>query len=644
MKKVIIVVAAVILSSGLQAQKDTTSMDEVILTANKFEQKQSHTGKVVTVISKEQLEKSAGKTLGQVLNEQAGLTIAGVYNATGSVQTVFMRGASSGRNLILIDGIPVSDPSMINNEFDLNLLSINDIERIEILRGAQSTLYGSDAIAGAINIITIKKDVNKPLNVKGTSAFGNKNTARNNVQVFGRLDNKLTYTTRYAKLTTDGFSSSTDALDAGNFDKDGYNGNIASAALQYQALPVLTLKTFVQHSKYRADVDRAIFADDKDYNINNSNFAAGGGVQFKKGIVQIKANYQYGKLKRRYLNDSLDFPANGTKFESNKYDAKTQYAELYGNIKATDWLTILAGFDYRKGNMNQLYYSIHEMYGPYESEFTNKSIHQSSAYASLLFALGKRLNIETGGRYNDHSRYGNNSTYTFNPSFIINDHWRVFGSIASGFKAPSIFQVYDAFNGNEELKPEKSTNYEIGIQQTWAPLSTRAVFFHRNIKDGIDFNYITYQYFNFVKQEVNGLELELSARPVKALTLSVNYTYITGEEQTQSRETFSDTTYNHLLRRPKHSFNISAGYQVCPDFYLSISGRSVSKRYDVGGFMADDIPLDSYFLLNAYAEYKYGNHIKFFADLQNITNKKFADIRGYNAIPFLITGGITFNW
>lgn len=642
MKRQFFVVAAVIIGSQLQAQKDTTSLDEVILTANKFEQKQSQTGKVVTVIGKEQLEKSAGKTLAQVLNEQAGMSIVGANNALGSVQTVFMRGSSSGRTLILIDGIPVNDPSMINNEFDLNLFSINDIERIEICRGAQSTLYGSDAIAGAINIITVKKDVTKPFNVKATSSFGNKNTVRNNVQLYGKINSKLTYTTRFGKLSTNGFSSANDNIGNKNFDKDGYDGNVANAALQYQIVPALSIKTFIQHSKYKADIDAGIFTDDKDYTINNSNLSTGGGLYYKKGIVSITGNYQYGKLKRKYLNDSLHAPG-FNKFESNQYSGRTNYAELYGNVKATEWLTILAGFDYRKGSMNQQYLSI-SGFGPYSSEFENKSLHQSSFYGSLFFsALEKKLNVELGGRFNKHSRYGNNSTYTFNPSYTINKNFRVFGSIASGFKAPSIFQVFDGFSGNEDLKAEKSTNYEIGVQQTHSAISSRVVYFNREIKNGIDYNYTTRKYFNFVKQEVSGLELELTAKPVKALSITANYTFITGEEQTQSRKSFSDTTYDHLLRRPKHNVNISIGYQFCPDLFVSISGKSVSSRYDIGGYMQNDVLLDNYFLLNAYAEYKYGRNVKFFADLQNITGKKFSDIRGFNAIPFLISGGVTFN-
>jgi vitamin B12 transporter len=642
MKRHFFVLSAVIFSSQLKAQDSTAkTLDEVIVTANKFEQKQSQTGKVVTVITREQLEKSSGKTVAQLLNEQAGITINGAYNVTGSVQTVFTRGASSGRTLILLDGIPVNDPSMINNEFDLTLFSINDVERIEICKGAQSTLYGSDAIAGAINIITIKKDVSKAFNVKVTAGLGNKNTARNNIQLYGKAG-KLTYTTRFAKLRTNGFSAAYDSTGAKGFDKDGYDGNVINAGLQYQIIPSLLVKTFILHSQYKADIDAGVFADEKDYRINNSILTSGAGLNYKKGIVNITANYQYGELKRNYRNDSLFVRPFGTKFESNKYGGRTQFVELYGNVVISKWLTVLAGSDYRWANMNQQYFSL-SSFGPYSSQFDDTSLHQTSFYSSLfLNGVNKRLNVEIGGRLNKHSRYGNNSTYTFNPSFSINKNWRVFGSIASGFKAPSIFQLFDVFSGNPDLKPEKSINYETGVQQVHEKISSRVVYFHREIKNGIDYNYTTFKYFNFVKQTVNGLELELLLKPVKGLNINANYTLITGEEQTQSRKNFRDTVYNHLLRRPKHNINLTVGYEFTKGLFASISGKSVSSRYDVGGYKKEDVLLDNYLLLNAYAEYKWKPAVKFFFDMQNITGKKFFDIRGYNAIPFLVSGGISF--
>jgi len=185
MSKKLTLLLTLLSSAGLYAQKDslrTSVLDEVVVTANKQEQKQSTTGKVITVIGQAELSKSSGKSLGQVLNETVGITINGALNNAGTNQTVFMRGANSGRTLILMDGIPVYDPSQIGNEFDLNLFSINDVERIEVCRGAQSTVYGSDAVAGVINIITVKQNVNKPINVKATLTAGNLNSFRHSYQ------------------------------------------------------------------------------------------------------------------------------------------------------------------------------------------------------------------------------------------------------------------------------------------------------------------------------------------------------------------------------------------------------------------------------------------------------------------------------
>ena len=134
-KKLITLSVGLIATTLLFGQKDSSKLDDVIVTANKIEQKQNTTGKVVTVITAAQLNAYAGQTVAQVLSDQAGLYLPGTLSNAGTVPSIYMRGASSGRTLILVDGAPVGDPSMISNEFDLNLVPLAQIERIEILKG-----------------------------------------------------------------------------------------------------------------------------------------------------------------------------------------------------------------------------------------------------------------------------------------------------------------------------------------------------------------------------------------------------------------------------------------------------------------------------------------------------------------------------
>jgi vitamin B12 transporter len=629
MKRIAYTFAALAIAQTAFSQENTGTqqLDEVVVTANKTEQKQNSTGKVITVITKEQLEKSTGRSVAQVLNEQAGIVINGALSNTGSVQTVFTRGASSGRTLILVDGIPVNDPSMINNEYDLNLFSINDVERIEICKGAQSTLYGSNAAAGVINIITQKKDVNKAFNLKASAAGGNKGTFRGNTAVYGRKG-KLSYTARYARLHTDGFSAAYDSTGNKNFDNDGYNGNASNAMVQYQASEQLMFKAFTMYNQYKTDLDYGAFTDEKEHTVNNRSLNTGGGFQFKNETVVLTGNYQYTKTRR--FDQSLS--------SSNENHSIAQFAELYGNIKLGSGFSLLQGADYRYGSMNTAYRNTTNP--QWNSDFRDTAASQGSMYASLNYA-STRFNVELGGRLNVHSSYGSNYTYTFNPSYTISNHYRVFGSIARGFVAPSLYQVFGP-SGERNLKPEQSTNYELGVQQQYNAISHRIVYFHRNVTDGIDYDNQNFVYFNFLKQKVNGLEYEIIAHPVKSLTLTANYTLLTSEERTQSRITTKDSTYKYLLRRPKHAVNINIGYQFTQALYASISGKYISSRYDAS-YQQLDPKLDSYFIMNAYAEYKAGTRLKFFADAQNLTNKKFFDVRGYNNIPFLVNAGVTFN-
>ncbi|MBD0369093.1 MAG: TonB-dependent receptor, partial [Flavisolibacter sp.] len=248
-KKTILIAVSVLTGTRAFAQTDSLysmELNPVIVTANKLPQKQKTTGKVFTQISKGQIERSVGKSLSQLLNEQAGITISGAFNNAGSNQSLYMRGASSGRTLVLLDGIPIYDPSVINNEFDLNQIALNNVECIEICKGGQSTVYGSDAIAGVINIITTKQNNVRPIALKATLSAGNYHTYKAAIDMAGKKK-KWSYDIKYSKVYTGGFSAAYDSTQTNNFDRDSYNADVVNGLFKYQLSDEIVLKGFAQY-------------------------------------------------------------------------------------------------------------------------------------------------------------------------------------------------------------------------------------------------------------------------------------------------------------------------------------------------------------------------------------------------------------
>ena len=621
-----------ILKDTLRKRVDSSiNLEEVIVTANKLEQKQNATGKVVTVINAAALQANAGRTIAQILNEQAGLYLPGSLSNAGTVPSIYMRGASSGRTLILIDGMPVGDPSMISNEFDLNLVPLNLIERIEILKGAQSTLYGSDAIGGVINIITKNKSIP---NFSGDFSTGSYGTRKLNLQHSNTIG-KLNYAVGFGNEAATGFSSATDITGKNNFDKDGYKNNNWFANINYTINQNWNIKASTHQTSYNADIDYGAFKDEKDEKFNNATKLTGIVLKYKKEKTIFQFQYQLSTQDRQYKNDSAD--RTYIIFEDNQYTGKSHFADAFYSTSISKNIQWIVGADFRYGSYQQTYISLSK-YGPYNDNFKDTFQYQTALYSSLLIndASNKWL-LELGGRMNKHDRYGSNQTFTISPSYKLNSTFRLMASASTGYKAPSLYQL----SYNEKLKPEQSFNTEIGIEYKTNTVFARAVYYNRTIDNGIDYNYIDYNFFNYIQQKVNGLELELNWKANEKNNIALNYTLMNGQETNQNRATTTDTiTYNYLLKRPKNSFGIQWTYQASPKLNFSIAARYISKRYDVGGYAADDVTLDSYTLLNAHIQYNCNKHILLYADGQNLGNAVFHEINGYNAMGRMIMLGI----
>ena len=284
------------------SQKNAYSLEDVIVTANKIEQKQNTTGKVVSIITAADIKANAGRTLSEILNEQAGLYLPGALSNAGTVPSIYMRGASSGRTLVLIDGVPAGDPSMISNEFDLNLVPLSQVERVEILKGAQSTMYGSDAIGGVINIITKSKDQKSWSGSYSTGTYGTHKFDLQHAHTF----NKLSYVAGFENQSANGFSSATDIKNTGLFDKDGYQNKSWFVNVNYAFNNNWNLKAYTRQTSYSADVDYGAFKDDKDEYFKNATKMSGVTLKYKKENTSFQLLYQYSTQDRNYLNDSTD--------------------------------------------------------------------------------------------------------------------------------------------------------------------------------------------------------------------------------------------------------------------------------------------------------------------------------------------------
>jgi vitamin B12 transporter len=608
--------AQLMISQVANAQtQDSLQLKDVVISATKNNQKQSQTGKVVTVISKEVLEHSAGKSLSELLSEQAGIIIAGSGSNPGKNKDIFLRGAGVAYTLILIDGIVVGDPSSIASSFDLRLINIDQIERIEILKGGQSTIYGSDAVAGVINIIT-KKDGKKGNNVSGIASYGSYNTFKGSIGLNSKVD-VFSYNINYTHNSTDGISEAIPAPnDATVFDKDGFKQDALNANFSLQADKNLTINPFIRYSAGTFKYDDGSFSDAN--NVSTLKHVNGG----------LNAQYLLGKAKFN-LNASLENSTRDYKtaftWSSGQYQGKQTLVDLFYNQDLSEKVNLLVGVDNRTTKI-------------ISAAPIDPKANLFSTYASLFLHDLSVFNLELGGRYNKHDKYGENFTYSITPSVNIVNHVKVFGTISTSFKAPTLDMMFGMYGANPNLKPEKSDNYEVGTRINLADnkFTLRIVGFKRNLTNAIV--YATQGYINQDNQKDKGFEIE-PAFKFNKIKVTGYYAYVDGKNETT----------DFLLRRPKNTIGANVGALATENLYLSANFRRFGKRIDANfdpvTYAMTYVDIASYNLVDFYAEYALlGKRIKLFADLKNILNKKYTELYGYSTMGFNVNGGISFKF
>jgi len=616
-----------LLSTAAQAQDTTRVLKDVVISATKVNQKQSQTGKVVTIITREELERSSGKSVAQLLDEQAGIIVNGANSNPGLNKSVYLRGADNKHTLILLDGVLAYDPSNVGGAFDLRLLSVDQIDHIEILKGGQSTLYGSDAVAGVINIIT-KKGGSATPSLNGVASAGSYGTAKGSIGLAAKIKD-LSYNINYSHERSDGVSEAAQPATATSpFDKDGYNQDAVNAQFGIRVSDKFKINPFLRFLQGKYNYDDGGFTDGGSYfTSKHLNVGTNATYQTEKDLFNL--NYSYENTDRSYVSPT---------FGATPYTGRLSFAELFYNHQISDHVKILGGIDNRNSRMNAS--------GKANVDSTANLL---GAYASVFFNnIASILNLEGGARYSHHTKFGNNWTYSVTPSVDVlkGDKLKIFGTASTSFKAPDLGALYGQFGANAGLKPEKAQEFEAGASTAlFGSFKLRADAYQRKVTDAIIYLY-PQGYINQDSQNAKGIEVEPSYTTGN-LTLKGYYTYFKASSTTKSAAGVP-SQLDYLYRRPANTFGLFAGLQATQKFYVSLNFRRYGQRYDLfynSATFANELQsLAAYSMFDGYAEYKLiGKSLKAFVDVKNIFNAKYAEAYGYTALGTNFNAGLSFN-
>ena len=614
-----------------KSNQDTLA--EVTISAPKFPEKLARTGKVVTLISRAQIESNLGKSLGELLQEQVGIQVVGARSAPGSNQEVYVRGANTGHILLLIDGFPVNDPSNITQVMDWNLINLANIQRIEILKGGQSTLYGSDAMSAVINLVTQNQN-SKGFNAQIDIQAGSFGTLSQQINVGGKIG-KSSLKVSLQNMSTNGFSAARDTTKMA--ENDGFRIQSIRADWSRQIGKNGSLDLQYQGQNYRGNIDAGPFLDDRDY--TSKAFSNSFRGQFQYSFQQVNLFFRgfQDMIDRSFRNDSTDVPLGSfSSYSESAYQGINRGLELYGKFTLPWQIQGILGGEFRSQATNQSNFSI-SSYGRYDSPAIQEDLANQSIlgiYGTLQKEFGQIGGIELGTRWNKHSTFGNFSTFNFNPYLYYTNQGKVFFNFYTSFKTPSLYQLFSPY-GNLNLKPEQGNTLEFGIDQKFKAIQFRIVGFQNEVSSGIVFQSVDVEpygkYANVSKQNTQGIEAEIRLTQGK-FSSGFQYTYLKGE--IKNKVDGKDSTYSSLIRRPTHQWQVQGNYQVNTKLNVRLTGQFVGERkdffYDESVYASVPKMLKSYFWTELQVGYQISEKWRINGLLKNVLNQEIVELYGYS--------------
>ena len=624
------VLACSLVTTNLSAQKEEVqkekveTLKEVVITATKFSLKKENTGKVINTITQKQLQQNAGKSIIEILNTVAGIDVRGVNANASEPRSINIRGGRSRQVLVLIDGVPVTDQSAINQEFDLRLLSTNQIESIEILKGASSTLYGSGAATGVINII-LKKASQDSISGSFETSLGTNNTSKytgsgfsdknQNVALSGTLG-KFNFLSSFSITGVDGMSSAKNC--ECDEDNDAFYSKNALVKLGYKVNSQFSVETFLNYDVFDYDFDGGAFLDNEVNKGDQEQFRFGIKPSFKYNKGQLYVLASVNEVKRN-LNQFNTFSST---LDNYQFNGRSIHVDLVNKYEFSKKIQLITGVNYQE-HSNQT----ETPFATIDKNIAN--FNTVDPYASLVYISDFGLSANLGGRLNMHNVYGNHLVYDGNLAYALLKNEdisvKLLSSYSTAFIAPSLYQLYDGYAGNIDLKPESNKTFEAGFDasyQDWLQLDV--VYFNRTEEDAIIYDNTTYKYGNG-SSDANGFEVNTKITPLNFLTLNASYTYV-------NKDNFED--FNDYI--PENKFVASIDYTGVENAFFNLTFRNVGERtifdrYGSFGTAGDDVVLECYKVLDFMANYKIlGDTVTFFGAVTNLLNEDYDDIYGYS--------------
>ena len=575
-------------------------LDEVVVSDSRFALKRENSGKTVIKITAQELERSQGKTIAEIINTKSGIEIAGSRGRDGDVLGVFVRGGRGKQVLVLIDGVRVSDPSSFSPQYDLRLLNTANIESIEIIKGAASTLYGTNAATAVISITTKKSSQHKiagnfgsTVGTNQTASDQNYNASHfsNSAQVNGTL-NKFDYSLGISNRYSDGLSA---AVTPEN-EEDAFSYYSADLRLGYQFSKAFKVSVFGNKTAFNTEFDNALAEAPNRFKQDQERVGLSSIYSYNKGALHLNTSYS------DYNNESIN------SFGESFSDGKNLVVDLYNKyVIAEKWHTVL-GVNYIK---DKAAFS-------QDVDFTILD-----PYANLVFVSGSGFSLNIGGRLNTHSEYGTNFVYNFNPSYAFSTakgYVKLLGSYATSYITPSLTQLFGDFGANPELEPEENSTIEGGIEYAVnKKLRVSALYFNRNEKNiiGFDQNFTSINISDEI--DAKGVETEVFWQATNQINFNANYT-------------FTERKGDNAIRIPKHKLNASFNYlfseRTSASFTYSYTGDRLDTDFSM--FPFEDRNLNAFSILSLYIEHELiPNTLKIFLNANNIFNEDYLEVIGF---------------